>query len=299
MRANAAVTFRHPFVRSAVSGSAEPSERREAHRALANATDPQLDPERRAWHRAQAASIPDEDVAEDLERSAAQAQARGGYAAAAAFLERAVGLSLGPSSRARRVLAGAQAKFHAGGLEEALGLWGAAESSAAVDLRVRGQVQRLRAEIAFASRRGSDATPRLLAVAQELEPVDPGLARATYLEALAAATFVGRLARGVGTVDVSRAALAGPPMPPTAGPSDLLLQGLAVRFTEGYTAGAPLLKAALSAFQSEAILPVEEARWLWFASSVALDLWDDGSWRALSPRQCEFVRQRGQVSALP
>jgi DNA-binding CsgD family transcriptional regulator len=296
---NGSATFRHPLVRSAVYGSAEPSERREVHRALANATDPKLDPDRRAWHRAQAASIPDEDVAEDLERSAVQAQARGGYAAAAAFLERAVELSPEPSSRARRALAAAQAKFQAGGLDEALGLLATVESSTAADHRVRGQVQRLRAEIAFASRRGSDATPRLLAVAQELEPVDPGLARATYLEALAAATFVGRLARGVGATDVSRAALSGPPMPPGAGPSDLLLQGLAVRFTEGYTAGAPLLKAAVSAFQSEAVLPAEEARWLWFASQVALDLWDDASWTALSTRQLDLVRQTGEVSALP
>jgi DNA-binding CsgD family transcriptional regulator len=296
---NGAATFRHPLVRSAVYGSAEPSERREVHRALADATDPQLDPDRRAWHRAQAASIPDEDVAEDLERSAVQAQARGGYAAAAAFLERAVELSPEPSSRARRALAAAQAKFQAGGLDEALGLLATAESSTAPDHPVRGRVQRLRAEIAFASRRGSDATPRLLAVAQELEPVDPRLARATYLEALAAATFVGRLARGIGAGEVSRAALAGPPMPPNAGPSDLLLQGLAVRFTEGYTAGAPLLKAALSAFQSESVLPAEEARWLWFASWVALDLWDDASWTALSTRQLDLVRQTGEVSALP
>jgi DNA-binding CsgD family transcriptional regulator len=296
---NGAATFRHPLVRSAVYGSAEPSERREVHRALANATDPQLDPDRRAWHRAQAASIPDEDVAEDLEGSAAQAQARGGYAAAAAFLERAVELSPEPSSRARRALAAAQAKFQAGGLDEADGLLATAESSTAVDHRVHGQVQRLRAQIAFASRRGSDATPQLLAVAQELEPIDPSLARATYLEALAAAMFVGRLARGVGAVDVSRAALAGPPMPPSAGPSDLLLHGLAVRFTEGYSAGAALLKQALSAFQNEAVLPPEEARWLWFASFVALDLWDDASWIALSTRQLDLVRQTGEVSALP
>jgi DNA-binding CsgD family transcriptional regulator len=296
---NGAATFRHPLVRSAVYGSAEPSERREVHRALANATDPQLDPDRRAWHRAQAASIPDEAVADDLERSAAHAQARGGYAAAAAFLERAVELSSEPSSRARRALAAARAKFQAGGLDEAHGLLATAESSTAVDHPVRGQVQRLRAEIAFASRRGSDATPRLLAVAQELEPVDPSLARATYLQALAAATFVGRLARGVGAIEVSRAILAGSPMPPNAGPSDLLLQGLAVRFTEGYTAGAPLLKEALSAFQTEAVLPAEEARWLWFASYVALDLWDDASWTALSTRQLDLVRQTGDVSALP
>ena len=296
---NGAATFRHPLVRSAVYGSAEPRERREAHRALADATDPLLDPDRRAWHRAQAAFIPDEDVAADLERSAAQAQARGGYAAAAAFLERAVELSPEPSSRARRALAAAQAKFQAGGIDEARGLLATAESSTALDHRVRGQAQRLRAQIAFASRRGSDATPRLLAVAQELEPVDPSLARATYLEALAAATFVGRLARGAGAVDVSKAALAGPPMPRSSGPSDLLLQGLAVRFTEGYSAGAPLLKEALSAFQSEAVLPAEEARWLWFASWVALDLWDDASWTALSTRQLDLVRQTGEVSALP
>jgi DNA-binding CsgD family transcriptional regulator len=296
---NGAATFRHPLVRSAVYGSAAPSERREVHRALANATDPQLDPDRRAWHRAQAASIPDEDVAEDLERSAAQAQARGGYAAAAAFLERAVELSPEPSGRARRALAAAQAKFQAGGLDEARGLLATAESSTADDRRVRGEVQRLRAEIAFASRRGSDATPRLLAVAQQLESVDPRLARATYLEALAAAMFVGRLARDVGAIDVSRAALAGPPMPPSARPSDLLLQGLAVKFTEGHTAGAPLLKEALSAFQSEAVLPAEEARWLWLASWIGLDLWDDASWMALSTRQLDLVRQTGEVSALP
>jgi DNA-binding CsgD family transcriptional regulator len=298
LRLNGAATFRHPLVRSAVYGSAEPSERREAHRALANATDAQLDPDRRAWHRAQAASIPDEDVAEDLERSAAQAQARGGYAAAAAFLERAVELSPEPSSRARRALAAAQAKFQAGGLDEADSLLATAESST-VDERVRGQVRRLRAEIAFASRRGSDATPRLLAVARELESVDASLARATYLEALAAAMFVGRLARGVGAVEVSAAALAGPPMPSNAGPSDLLLQGLAVRFTEGYTAGAPLLKEALSTFQSEGPLPAEEARWLWLASQVALDLWDDASWNVLSTRQLDLARKTGEVSALP
>jgi DNA-binding CsgD family transcriptional regulator len=297
---NGSATFRHPLVRSAVYGSAEPSERREVHRALADATDPTLAPDRRAWHRAQAASMPDEEIASDLERSAARAQARGGFAAAAAFLERAVELSPEPSSRARRALTAAQAMFQAGGLDEARDLLVTAESSSAADHRVRGQVQRLRAQISFASRRGSDATPRLLAIAQELEPVDPGLARATYLEALAAAAFVGRLAApGGGPVDVSRAALAGPAMPPGAGPSDLLLQGLALRFTEGYTAGATLLKAALSAFQLDADLPAEEARWLWLASRVALDLWDDASWAALSTRHLDLVRQTGEVSVLP
>jgi DNA-binding CsgD family transcriptional regulator len=296
---NGAATFRHPLVRSAVYGSAEPGERREVHRALASATDPNLDPDRRAWHRAQAASIPDEDVASGLERSAARAQARGGFAAAAAFLERAVELSPEPLSRARRALAAAQTKFQAGGLDDALRLLETAESGGAVSDVVGAHVHRLRAEIAFASRRGSDAAPLLLAAARELESVDQTLARATYLEALAAANFAGRLAPGRGAVDVSEAVLAGPPMPASPQPSDLLLHGLAIRYTQGYAAGAPLLKQALRAFQSVTVLPPEEARWLWFAGYVALYMWDDASWSALSTRHLDLVRQTGELSVLP
>jgi DNA-binding CsgD family transcriptional regulator len=292
-------TFRHPLVRSAVYGSAEPDERREVHRALASATDPKLDPDRRAWHRAQAAFFPDEDVASDLERSAARAQGRGGFAAAAAFLERAVELSPEPLSRARRALAAAQTKFQAGSLDDALRLLETAELGGAVSEHVGAHVHRLRAEIAFASRRGSDAIPLLLAAAQELESVDQTLARATYLEALAAANFAGRLASGRGAVDVSEAVLAGPPMPARPQPSDLLLQGLAIRFTQGYAAGAPLLKQALRAFQDLTVLPAQEARWLWFASYVALYMWDDASWSALSTRHLDLVRQTGELSALP
>jgi DNA-binding CsgD family transcriptional regulator len=297
---NGTATFRHPLVRSAVYGSSEPRERREVHRALASATDPNLAPDRRAWHRAQAASMPDEDVASDLERSAARAQARGGFAAAAAFLERAVELSPEPLSRARRALAAAQTKFQAGSLDDALGLLETAESGGGVTDHVGAQVQRLRAEIAFASRRGSDATPLLLAAARELGPVDQTLARATYLEALAAANFAGRLAAAnCGAVDVSEAVLAGPPMPSSPQPSDLLLQGLAIRHTQGYAAGAPLLKQALCAFRDATVLPPEEARWLWFAGYVALYMWDDASWSAFSTRHLDLVRHTGELAALP
>jgi DNA-binding CsgD family transcriptional regulator len=294
-----AATFRHPLVRSAVYGSAEPGERREVHRALASATDPNLDPDRRAWHRAQAASIPDEDVASDLERSAARAQGRGGFAAAAAFLERAVELSPEPLSRARRALAAAQTKLQAGSLDDALRLLEIAESDGALSVDVGAHVHRLRAEVAFASKRGSEAIPLLLAAAQELESVDQTLARATYLEALAAANFAGRLASGRGAVEVSEAVLAGPPMPAYPQPSDLLLQGLAIRHTQGLAASAPLLKRALRAFQRASVLPPEEARWLWFASSLALYLWDDASWSALSTRHLDLVRRTGELSALP
>jgi DNA-binding CsgD family transcriptional regulator len=293
------VVFRHPLVRSAVYGAAGLKERRDVHRALAEATDPEVDPDRRAWHRAQAAAKPDEDVAAELEHSAARAQARGGFAAAAAFLERAVALSPEPSRRAQRALAAAQTKFQAGALDDALGLLEIAEAGTAVDELVRAHVHLLRAQIAFASRRGSDATPLLLAAARELELVDPSLARATYLEAQSAAMFAGRLVRGGGVVSISEAALAGPPPSQPPQPSDLLLQGLAVRFTEGYAAGAPLLKDALSAFQREADLSPNEARWLWFASWVALFMWDDHAWRVLFTRTLDLARQTGALSALP
>jgi len=224
---------------------------------------------------------------------------RGGFAAAAALLERAVELSPEPSRRAQRALAAAQTKFQAGAVDDALDLLGIAESGTAVDDHVRAHVHLLRGQIAFALRRGSNATPLLLAAARELEAVDPTLARATYLDALSAAVFAGRLAHGDDVVTVSEAALAGPAMPPAPRPSELLLHGLSVRFTEGYAAGAPLIKEAVSAFQHQDVLSGEDARWLWFAGLVALFMWDDAGWAVLSTRQLEFVRQTGALSTLP
>jgi DNA-binding CsgD family transcriptional regulator/tetratricopeptide (TPR) repeat protein len=294
----ARVRFRHPLVRSAVYRAATLQDRRDVHRALASVTDSEADPDRRAWHLAQAAAGPDEDVAAELDQAADRAQARGGLAAAAAFLERAVVLTAEPPRQARRALAAAQAKFQAGSFDDALALLTTAEAGAADD-RQRVGVHLLRAEITFASRRGSDAPPLLLQAARELEAVDPSLARATYLEALSAAMFAGRLASAGTAAEVSAAALAGPAPLASPRPPDLLLQGLAVRFTEGYAAGAPLLKAALRAFRSEPVLPPQEARWLWFASWVALHLWDDDAWTVLSTRQLELVRGAGALTALP
>jgi DNA-binding CsgD family transcriptional regulator len=292
------VRFRHPLVRSAVYQAASLRERRLAHQALAGATDARTDPDRRAWHLAEATPGPDEDVAAELERAAARAQARGGLAAAAAFLERAAALSSEPSRRAQRALAAAQAHFQAGALNDAVELLETAESGAAVDDLLRAHTRLLRAQIAFASRRGSDAAPLLLAAARELEDVDPSLARATYLEALSAAMFAGRLTHGAGLIEISRAALAGPPLPETPQPFDLLLQGLAVQITDGYAAGAPLLKEALDAFQSRARLSPDDARWLWFASLIALYMWDDNAWSVIFTRQLELARQTGALPAL-
>jgi DNA-binding CsgD family transcriptional regulator len=293
------IAFRHPLIRSAVYGAAGPSERREVHGALADATDPHSDPDRRAWHRAHAAAAPDEAVADELERSAARAQARGGLAAAAAFLERAVALTPDASRRAQRALAAAQTKFRAGGLDDALGLLEIAESGAADDEALLAQAHLLRAQLAFASRRGSDAPPLLLRAARELEAIDPNLARDTYLDALSAARFAGPLAGEANLAAISRAALAGPSLPESPLPSDLLLQGLAVQITQGNAAGALLLKAALSAFERASASPAEDVRSMSLAFWAAGDLWDDGAWRRLTTRALERAREQGALTAIP
>src|SRR6516164_9486377 len=187
------VTFRHPLVRSAAYRAASAEDRRAAHQALAGATDPQADPDRRAWHRAQAAAGPDEEVAGELERSAGRAQARGGFAAAANFLERSAALTPGPARRAERALAAAQAKYQAGAFAAALGLLAAAEAGPLGELQ-RARSDLLRGQIAFASNRGSDAPPLLLKAARRFEPLDPRLARETYLQALSAAMSASSLA---------------------------------------------------------------------------------------------------------
>jgi DNA-binding CsgD family transcriptional regulator len=292
------VRFRHPLVRSAVYRATHPKDRRQVHEALAEATDARVDPDRRAWHLAGAAARADENVAAELERAAGRAQARGGWAAAAAFLERAAVLTPDPLRGAQRALAAAQAAFEAGALDDALALLATADTGAADDLQ-RAEVQLVRARIAFALRRGADAPPLLLKAARELEAIDPKRARATYLEALSAAMYARRLADGAGVVEISEAALAGPAPPQPPGPSDLLLQGLAVGFTDGYAMGVPILKEAIRAFRRETVLPPEEGRWLWFASQISTYTWDDEAWTVLLTRQLDLVRQTGALSGLP
>src|SRR5277367_1657731 len=292
------VLFRHPLVRSAVYRAAAPAERRVVHQALAGATDPQADPDRRAWHRAQATPGPDEDVASELERSASRAQARGGLAAAAAFLERSAALTLDPGRRAERALAAAEAKYQAGAFDAALGLLAAAEAGPPDELR-RARADRLRGQIAFSSSRGSDAPPLLLKAARQFEPLDSQLARETYLDALAAATFAGRLARGGGMREVAEAARMAPPPPgPVRGP-DLLLDGLSLVICEGYPAGGPVLRRAVSAFRGTDVSREEELRWLWLACRAALIMWDYDSFDVLSDRQVRLARDAGALITLP
>jgi DNA-binding CsgD family transcriptional regulator/tetratricopeptide (TPR) repeat protein len=292
------VRFRHPLVRSAVYRAASPGDRRRVHGALAEATDPKVDPDRRAWHRAQATPGPDEDVAVELERSAGRAQARGGLAAAAAFLERAVELTLDPARRGERALAAAQAKQQAGAPDAALGLLAIAEEGPLDELQ-RARADLLRAQIAFAVNRGSDAPPLLLRAAKRLEPLDVVLARETYLDAFGAAMFAGRLATGSGLRNVATTARAAPPSSQPLRAPDLLLDGLARRFTDGYAAGAPMLKRALGAFRSKDLPREEGLRWLWLACTTAVDLWDDESWEVLADRHLQLVRDAGALAVLP
>jgi DNA-binding CsgD family transcriptional regulator len=295
----ARVRFRHPLARSAAYRAAAVRERQEIHRALAEVTDPHADPDRRAWHRAQAAVGPDETVAGELERSADRAQGRGGIAAAAAFLERASELTPDPARRAGRALAAAQAKFEAGAPEAGYQLLAAAEIGP-LDERQRARLARLRAQIVFARRRGSDAPPLLLDAAKRLEALDAGLARETYLEALGAAVFAGRLGGRCGVREVAEAARAAPPGPKLRRPIDLLLDGVATRFTKGYVVGVPALRRALQAFRREALRSEDDiVRWLWLAWLLVGDLWDDEGWHELATRAVRLAREAGALSVLP
>src|SRR5580700_9720464 len=292
------VTFRHPLVRSAVYRAAPAPDRRAAHQALAGATDPRADPDRRAWHRAQATPGPDEDVAAELERSAGRAQARGGLAAAAAFLECAATLTVDPARRAERALAAAEATYQAGAFDATLALLGTAEAGPPDQLR-RARADLLRGQIAFSSSRGSDAPPLLLKAARQFEPLDPRLARETYLDALAAATFAGRLALGGGMREVAEAARMAPPLPGPARGSDLLLDGMSLVICEGYAAGAPVLRRAVSAFRGTDVSREEGLRWLWLACRAALIVWDYDSFEVLSDRQVTLARDAGALITLP
>ncbi len=291
------VQFRHPLVRSAAYRGASLPDRLEAHRALAESMDGGVDPDRRAWHRAQAASGPDENVALELERSAERAEARGGRAAVAAFLQRATELTPDPASRSKRALDAAQATFHAGALEPAVTLLAMAAAGPPDELR-SARLDRLRAEIAFAQGRGLEAPPLLLAAARRLEQIDVQLARETYLEAVSAVIFAGHLARSPGWREVGEAARGAPAAQLQHAP-DLLLDALAVRLTDGYAASAQLIERVLTAFCEED-LPIQDSlRWLLLAGIIAADLWDLERWQMVATRHVTITREAGALSGLP
>jgi DNA-binding CsgD family transcriptional regulator len=292
----AQVRFRHPLVRSAVYGAGPPEERHHVHRALAQATDANVDPDRRAWHLAHATVGLDEAVAAELERSAGRARARGGLAAGAAFHERAVELTPDPRRRAQRALLAAKHKHQAGANGAALRLLATAQAGPLDELE-QARAQLLHAQITFAMTRGNDAPPLLLQAAKRLEPLAPRLARETYLEAFAAALSTDRLVRGWDAREVAGAVLAADWEPSTRA-CDLLLDGLALLTRDGYVAGASALTVALRAFRDESISEEEGLRWLWVAIHVARGLGDYLAWDELTARHLELARRAGAFSLL-
>ncbi|WP_081665429.1 helix-turn-helix transcriptional regulator [Mycobacterium sp. UM_CSW] len=290
------VRFRHPLVRSAIYRSTGSAELRRVHKALAEVTDPGSDPDRRAWHLAEAAEGPDEEVAAELERSADRAQARGGLAAAAAFLERSTSLTTDAALFAGRALGAASANALAGSFDTAKDLLAAAEQGVLTDHQ-RARLDLVRAQLAYVTGRGSDAPPLLLKAAKRLESIDRTLSRATYLEAMSAAIFAGRLAAGGGVLDTARAVAQ---LPRVTSPdlSDLLLQGLATFFIEGNTAALPTLRRAVDTARRGTSHP-EQLRCLWQVGITALHIWDDESWEVLSTRHVELSRATGILTELP
>src|SRR4051812_13051802 len=292
------VRFRHPLVRSAVYGAATRLERRQVHRALAGATDAQVDPDRRAWHLAEAASGPEEDVAVELEQAAGRAQARGGLAAAAAFLERAATLTPDPSRRAQRLLAAAGAKRDSGALEAALGLLDASDAGPLDELG-HARVELLRARVALEQMRGGDAGRLLVTAARRLEPLDPELSRETYLEALGAAMVKDVEVPG-GARAVAEAVRAAPSDPTQSRPVDVLLDGFATRLTDGYVAAAPTLVRALELLVALDVSKKDAGGWLTLAGSrasaiLAIELWDAEAWHLLASRRVQFARDTGAL----
>ena len=292
----ASVRFRHPLVRSAVYRAARPRDRQRVHEALAEVSDPELDADRRAWHRALAVAGRNEEAAAELERSADRAQARGGVAARAAFLDRAVALTQDPARRVARALAAAQASLEAGAFDAAHGLVATAEAGP-LDGPQRAQADLLRGHIAFASGRVNDAPWLLLKAARQLESFDLQLARETYLTAWAAAINRGNAAAAAVLEEICWAVRRLPPSPGAPSPLDLLLEGLALLSTDVRAAAIPSLQRAANVLVG---IPVRDVlRWGWAAVTASCAVWDQDSAVAITTRQVRLLRDAGALAELP
>jgi DNA-binding CsgD family transcriptional regulator len=294
LRIGARVEFVHPLARAAAYRAGGVGDRHRVHAALAEATDAGAEPDRRAWHRAQAAVAPDEDVALDLERSAGRARERGGYAATGAFLARSAELTPELGHRTRRALAAADAMLRAGDREEAARL---VETTArrGLDSRDEAVAQRLRGLIAQEDHHVGNATQLLLDAARKLEALDALLARETYLEALLAALSTGRFGDDPA---IAAQAVRAASQPSDPGPTDLLLDGLAKVFTDGFETGAPVLQRALALYRGRDTLDEAELFGARIAARVAGELLDDEAWEILSVRYVESTRERGLFTTL-
>lgn len=292
------VKFRHPLIRSLAYESASRQDKREIHRSLAEVIDAAAEPDRRAWHLSHAAAGPDESVAAELELSATRAQARGGFAAAAAFLERAAMLTLDPAKRADRAIHAASAKAQAGASEDTAALLKVAEALPLNPFQ-QARINLTRAQVAFITNRGNDAAPLLLAAARQLEGVDVRMARDTYLEALAAALLAGPLAVSCGVLDVAREAVTAPVAPHPLRATDLLLDGWARAHHFGFVEGLSSMRAALDRFGDDTMSHERELKWLWLACVTTAHVWDAHRLEAMSLRYVDLARDMGALGELP
>jgi len=289
------VQFRHPLMRSAAYYAAPAAARRRAHEALAAASDPERDPDRRAWHLAEAASSPDEQVAAELERSADRARGRGGWASGAAFLERAAELTPGPGRRAQRLLQAAEARLVAGEAPAARVLLERAAPHLE-DPLARARARRLEGLALYAAGKLSEATAVLLDAAQMIEPYDTRLARDTLLDAFGAARFSPQF--GAATAEVLRAVRSAPRVEgPQVTLADLLVDGFAAVGEHRYEAGAELLRQAIAPLAADQPLPVGVEQHFMAVSMAAAVLYDDSSWE-LEHRWVAELRARGALAAL-
>ena len=292
------VEFAHPLVRSAAYRSAAADDRHRVHRALADATAAETDPDRRAWHRARASPGPDEEVAAELEHSAGRAQARGGAAAAAAFLQRSAELTVDPARRAERALAAAEASYLAGSEKDALRLAGVAERGPLSEFhRVRADV--LRGRVAMVQRHVGDAPLLLLRAARRLERFDRRVARDTYRDAFISANTAGRFAGDTGLPEVAAAIRSAPPSADPPSVTDELLDAAALLVDAGFAAGAPAVQRALAAFRAAPMSRELDLHWVFLADWVSIWVWDHETWDVLSGRMLKLVRDAGVLALLP
>jgi DNA-binding CsgD family transcriptional regulator len=288
------VRFRHPLVRSSIYRAAAPGDRRKVHAALAGAVEADQDRDRRAWHLAHGTTFPNDEVAAELERSADRANARGGPAAAAAFLELTSDLASDPGRQATLTIASAESKYDAGALRQASALLDDLDVTWLGDAD-RAHLDLIRARILFTAGDSGQTVVLMTAAARRLEAVSAELARATYLHAFSAGTFLGRDVTADQWLDLGRAAAHAPSPGRPPGARDTLLEGLALQLTAGYAPALVQLRRALQELvtddgQTENLIEV-----LWLASCVAIVVWDDNSWNALSERFVSEGRRTGAI----
>jgi DNA-binding CsgD family transcriptional regulator len=296
----ARATFRHPLVRSAIYRAAPEDERHRVHRALADATDPDADPDRRVWHRAHATSGPDDVLANELERSASRAQGRGGPSAAAVFLERAAALASDRVRRATLIISSAELHYDAGSYRAASDLLTGVNVEPLAEFH-QVRVERLQSRLLLGTQASSAASRQLMQAARRFESHDIEVACDTYLDAFVAASTVGASSVGDTWLELAQSIRALPALGESARATDVLLAGLAMQVTDGYAAGIPLLQRALRMLLDDPRSVQERSSrdkggLLWFGCRVAANIWDQELLFQLANRMLSSARTSASVT---